>query len=140
MTALGSKQKRSENVAGHCRLVGAVALVAISLVAPGCGVHEDLIGIVLAPQNVTRVHDTPADSVQFTATGIFVDTQGNPRQRELNSVDWLTWKTSDPGNTTISAHGLATCINAALELVTITASATNADGLTIRGEASLTCE
>src|SRR5207248_6395551 len=113
-----------------------LATIFLTLVSIGCGgssSNDCFITANVTPLSAISDHNaaSPGNQVQFstssTVTGncpLIADTLG-------------TWSTSDPGNTSISGAGLATCLGATTTPATISNSGT------VRGRkftsATLTC-
>lgn len=112
------------------------AAIFLTLVSIGCGGSSSnscFITAIVTPASATADHNaaSPGNQVQFSTSStvsgncpLIADTLG-------------TWSTSDPGNTSISGAGLATCLSATTTPATISNSGT------VRGRkftsATLTC-
>jgi hypothetical protein len=131
----------------------AVPLIVFAMMAPalsGCGSPKHaLIAISVNPTAASATHGSPDDTVTFTATGNFgtYDIGWSNQARAtcvLRAADTtqpvtaLTWSTSDPSNTRIDAHGMATCVGPTPSPVTIRGLATGICG-GVASTASLTC-
>jgi len=113
-----------------------VAAIFLTVVCTGCGgssTNNCLITANVVPASAISDHNAapPGNQVQFSTSStvsgncpLIADTLGS-------------WSTSDPGNTSISGAGLATCLSATTTPATISNSGT------VRGirftSATLTC-
>jgi hypothetical protein len=113
-----------------------VATVFLGLIATGCaGIPQNSCNITAIVSPLSAISDhlaaPPDDQVQFAAVSSVI---GNC---PLTPDTVGTWSTSAPGNTSISATGLATCLGSTTTPATISYSGT------VRGRrfisATLTC-
>lgn len=127
-----------------------VGVAVTALAFAGCGSRrEALVAITISPASATAAHGFPNRTVQFAADGDF-GTYGTYQDSTAtaicisktadasHSLDQVTWATSDPTNTSIDAHGLATCLGMTAAPATISAKAMGICG-GVKGTATLTC-
>ncbi|HWR15062.1 MAG TPA: Ig-like domain-containing protein [Terriglobales bacterium] len=111
-------------------------LVALAM-ALGCGTQNcppQVLAVEPATGSANHTSIAPGNQLQFTAKWTITgNDQGCYYMQAMPSV---TWTTSDAVNTTISATGLATCVNATSQPATITATEVNGQKAT----ATLTCQ
>jgi len=133
----------------HFSCTASLFLLLFVTTCLGCGGHSQpdcsvAVALGVAPNNATADHAAapPGNKISFVASDTLpngcIPTPGPIRQD-------LKWSVSDTANTTIGNtlnvdYGVATCINATLALVTVTATGTNRLGAMISGTATLACK
>jgi hypothetical protein len=112
------------------------AAIFLTLVSIGCGGSSNnncTITAIVTPASAIADHNaaSPGNQIQFSTSSTV---SGNC---PLTPDTLGTWSTSDPGNTSTSSSGLATCLSATTTPATISNSGT------VRGirftSATLTC-
>jgi alpha-tubulin suppressor-like RCC1 family protein/streptogramin lyase len=110
-------------------IIGAAAPVITPLVAQ-IAQGAKLSSITVTPAGLSI---GKGSTQQFTATGTYSDGQTG------NVTSQVTWSSANPAIASITASGLATCVSATTQNVTITASRTLANTTIISGATTLTC-
>jgi hypothetical protein len=125
-------------------------LLALSLVALGCGSSRDLKSVAISPA-AANAKDFPNGQVAFTATGTF---SKPPSPEKLTGMD-VSWCVGDSqgrcvGNInpgiTVDSNGIASCVSTFSGTATVLAGKTKSvmmpDGgsqMGVFGSAQLTC-
>jgi hypothetical protein len=134
------------------RAIAIIPAVIATLILTGCGLSskEALVSVTVSPSAASATHSSATDTITFKATGNYAaydvgyygpnatavcDIKISDMSQTLTQV---TWSTSDPINTSIDAHGVATCLGATTSPATITALASGICGGE-KAKATLTC-
>ena len=127
-------------------LITCLAL-SVTVASTGCGGGTDCslaksLNILPSSASADHLAASPGNKVSFI--GLDAIPPGCPATPGPPRTD-LKWSVSDPPDVTIGNianvdYGVATCVNAAPGIVTVTATGKNTAGNTISGTAALTCK
>jgi len=137
-------------MSSHLRAIAVAVVVSAIGILAGCGSqHEALVSINISPATGTATHGSANDTVQFTANGNF-GTFGSYQNStatatcllhasdKTRTLTEVTWTTSDSVNSSVDAHGAATCLGTTAAPATITALASGICG-GVKATATLSC-
>jgi hypothetical protein len=83
------------------RVLGFAAICVASILVPGCGSHQRLVGISVTPTAVVFGSANAAFTVQLTATGLY---QHPPATKDLTTQ--VIWSSSTPGVAVVNSSGV----------------------------------
>jgi hypothetical protein len=99
------------------RVLGFAAICVASILVPGCGSRQRLVGISVTPTTVIFGSANAALNVQLTATGLY---QHPPATKDLTTQ--VTWSSSIPGVAVVNSSGVVSPAGSECGVADITAT------------------